>query len=115
MKTFLIGLDELYKDACWFVGIGFLSNETTQSNSLDKEAKSANIIFILVDDMGYSGIGCYGSEIEIPLNQFYVVKTVPIFAVKVYICLLVYPLLPKYVEKTLSLFCFYLRDAVPFF
>ena len=53
--------------------LGLVSCQMKQPNriSLDKEAKSANIIFILVDDMGYSGIGCYGSEIEIPLNQCY--------------------------------------------
>ena len=29
-------------------------------------AKRPNFLFILVDDMGYSDLGCYGSEIETP-------------------------------------------------
>ena len=29
-------------------------------------AKKPNFLFILVDDMGYSDLGCYGSEIETP-------------------------------------------------
>lgn len=31
-----------------------------------KEDKKPNVIVVLVDDMGYSDIGCYGSEIETP-------------------------------------------------
>lgn len=34
-------------------------------NSAEKSEKP-NILFILADDMGYSDIGCYGSEIETP-------------------------------------------------
>ena len=29
-------------------------------------AEKPNFLFILVDDMGYSDLGCYGSEIETP-------------------------------------------------
>jgi arylsulfatase len=30
------------------------------------EQSKPNIIFILVDDMGYSDLGCYGSEVQTP-------------------------------------------------
>ena len=30
-------------------------------------AKSPNIVLIMADDMGYSDIGCYGSEIKTPV------------------------------------------------
>ncbi|MEM9585707.1 MAG: sulfatase-like hydrolase/transferase, partial [Planctomycetota bacterium] len=47
-----------------------------------QESARPNIIYIMSDDMGFSDIGCYGSEIETPnldslaanglrLNQFY--------------------------------------------
>ena len=32
----------------------------------DHKAKQTNIIVILVDDLGFSDIGCYGSEIRTP-------------------------------------------------
>src|SRR6188474_1041552 len=30
------------------------------------QAKAPNVLLILADDLGYSDIGCYGSEIETP-------------------------------------------------
>jgi arylsulfatase A-like enzyme len=38
----------------------------TRSAGTEMSAKRPNIIFILADDMGFSDIGCYGSEIETP-------------------------------------------------
>jgi arylsulfatase A-like enzyme len=50
--------------------------------SIGQAADQPNVVFVLVDDMGYSDLGCYGSEIETPnldalaagglqFNQFY--------------------------------------------
>jgi arylsulfatase A-like enzyme len=44
--------------------IVFLSNSCKESSSL--EATRPNIIFIIGDDIGYSDLGCFGSEIETP-------------------------------------------------
>ncbi len=32
----------------------------------EKETKQANVLLIMVDDMGYSDLGCYGGEIQTP-------------------------------------------------
>ena len=44
----------------WFA----LAGSLPQANAVD--AKRTNIINILVDDMGYSDLGCYGGEIKTP-------------------------------------------------
>ena len=33
---------------------------------IEKSLNKPNVIFILADDLGYSDIGCFGSEINTP-------------------------------------------------
>lgn len=40
--------------------------DTSKESDLDSPSKRPNIIVILADDMGYSDLGCTGSEIETP-------------------------------------------------
>ena len=48
-----------------FFAVIFFANETVFAEN-DATAKRPNIIVIMSDDMGYSDIGCYGSEINTP-------------------------------------------------
>ncbi len=42
----------------------------TRANALARGNKKPNIVFILVDDMGWSDIGCYGGDVDTPnLNR----------------------------------------------
>lgn len=44
-----------------------LSRATAAERAVDgAQARRPNIVFILADDMGYSDLGCYGSEIDTP-------------------------------------------------
>ena len=43
----------------------------TSCSDKESEKERPNIILIMSDDMGYSDIGCYGSEIETPELEIY--------------------------------------------
>jgi arylsulfatase len=47
-------------------GVGAVGWAGTNGFAADKAAVQPNIVLIVADDMGYSDIGCYGSEIRTP-------------------------------------------------
>jgi len=51
-----------------FYAIGLLATSVLQTACSDSEQplKNPNIVLIMADDMGYSDIGCFGSEIKTP-------------------------------------------------
>ncbi|MCA9105405.1 MAG: arylsulfatase [Planctomycetales bacterium] len=50
----------------WCLVLSLLVCFVNHAESRAQESPRPNIVIILVDDMGYSDIGCYGSEIETP-------------------------------------------------
>ena len=55
------------KNAWFYSGMSALAClGTACSQKIEKEQKQPNVILILADDMGYSDLGCYGSEINTP-------------------------------------------------
>ena len=44
-----------------------LTVASCQSLCLAEEARKPNILVVMVDDMGFSDLGCYGGEIETPV------------------------------------------------
>lgn len=46
--------------------IGLLTTQTTLHAAATAKSEKPNILIIVADDMGYSDLGCYGSEIQTP-------------------------------------------------
>lgn len=61
----------MYKDAILtgFIALSIVilaGYKPAKTNTLKSRPSKPNIVLIMADDMGYSDIGCYGSEIETP-------------------------------------------------
>ncbi|NOU35706.1 MAG: arylsulfatase [Kiritimatiellaceae bacterium] len=52
--------------SCFALALALANSVAAQSTDPKQESKKPNILLIMADDMGYSDLGCYGSEIQTP-------------------------------------------------
>ncbi|MFT4565918.1 MAG: arylsulfatase A-like enzyme [Saprospiraceae bacterium] len=70
MKSVRISLNVSIALCVAFISV-FIACQSTQSNTtvikaISKQSSKPNVIVIMADDMGWSDIGCYGSEVPTP-------------------------------------------------
>lgn len=57
---------KIISKTAWSLGMSVVALSACKNQNREKKDDRPNIILIMSDDMGYSDIGCYGSEIKTP-------------------------------------------------